>query len=210
MVNGFGWLCSCGELCSRREGMDVCKGRPGIRLHTPYATGHAWCAACASSPQPTCFLHGQGCMCLLLPLSGVEGLRAPAGERGVSAAYRWPVAPVYIRMQYIMYVLSGTSVKIGTIQRRLAWPLRKDDTHKSRNGSKFFEVFGGESHEGSTNGLLWPVLTFRAVTPSPSGGIGHTMWGRYEGRYCFLGCSNSSACTGLACMVEEHDAWRES
>ena len=32
----------------------------------------------------------------------------------------------------------GTSDKIGTIQRRLAWPLRKDDTHKSRNGSKFF------------------------------------------------------------------------
>ena len=24
------------------------------------------------------------------------------------------------------------AVKIGTIQRRLAWPLRKDDTHKSR------------------------------------------------------------------------------
>ncbi len=23
----------------------------------------------------------------------------------------------------------GSSVKIGTIQRRLAWPLRKDDTH---------------------------------------------------------------------------------
>ncbi|KAK1428601.1 hypothetical protein QVD17_17440 [Tagetes erecta] len=31
--------------------------------------------------------------------------------------------------------LRGTSDKIGTIQRRLAWPLRKDDTHKSRNGS---------------------------------------------------------------------------
>ena len=28
--------------------------------------------------------------------------------------------------------LRGPSVKIGTIQRRLAWPLRKDDTHKSR------------------------------------------------------------------------------
>ena len=27
----------------------------------------------------------------------------------------------------------GTSVKIGTIQRRLAWSLRKDDTHKSRS-----------------------------------------------------------------------------
>uniref|UniRef100_M1CW76 Ubiquitin-protein ligase n=1 Tax=Solanum tuberosum TaxID=4113 RepID=M1CW76_SOLTU len=32
-----------------------------------------------------------------------------------------------------MSVPSGTSDKIGTIQRRLAWPLRKDDTHKSRN-----------------------------------------------------------------------------
>ena len=29
--------------------------------------------------------------------------------------------------------LRGASVKIGTIQRRLAWPLRKDDTHKSRS-----------------------------------------------------------------------------
>ena len=31
----------------------------------------------------------------------------------------------------------GTSVKIGTIQRRLAWPLRKDDTHKSRRVDYF-------------------------------------------------------------------------
>ena len=29
--------------------------------------------------------------------------------------------------------LRGSSVRIGTIQRRLAWPLRKDDTHRSRN-----------------------------------------------------------------------------
>jgi len=33
------------------------------------------------------------------------------------------------------------SVKIGTIQRRLAWPLRKDDTHKSRSVTNFFIVF---------------------------------------------------------------------
>ncbi|RID62410.1 hypothetical protein BRARA_E01486 [Brassica rapa] len=38
-------------------------------------------------------------------------------------------------------VPSGTSDKIGTIQRRLAWPLRKDDTHKSRNGPNFFRSF---------------------------------------------------------------------
>ncbi|RAL48514.1 hypothetical protein DM860_005938 [Cuscuta australis] len=37
-----------------------------------------------------------------------------------------------------MSVPSRTSDKIGTIQRRLAWPLRKDDTHKSRNGPNFF------------------------------------------------------------------------
>ena len=32
----------------------------------------------------------------------------------------------------------GSSVKIGTIQRRLAWPLRKDDTHKLRSDTSFF------------------------------------------------------------------------
>ena len=34
--------------------------------------------------------------------------------------------------------LRGSSVKIGTIQRRLAWPLRKDDTHKSRSVNNSF------------------------------------------------------------------------
>ena len=34
----------------------------------------------------------------------------------------------------------GTSVKIGTIQRRLAWPLRKDDTHKLRRVDDFLCV----------------------------------------------------------------------
>ena len=29
--------------------------------------------------------------------------------------------------------LRGSSIKLGTMQRRLAWPLRKDDTHKSRS-----------------------------------------------------------------------------
>ena len=33
--------------------------------------------------------------------------------------------------------LRGSSDKIGTIQRRLAWPLCKDDTHKSRSGISF-------------------------------------------------------------------------
>ena len=36
--------------------------------------------------------------------------------------------------------LRGSSVKIGTIQRRLAWPLRKDDTHKSRSVNSFLHI----------------------------------------------------------------------
>ena len=33
--------------------------------------------------------------------------------------------------------LRGSSVNIGTIQRRLAWPLRKDDTHTSRSVNNY-------------------------------------------------------------------------
>ena len=41
------------------------------------------------------------------------------------------------KTQAIPDSLRGSSVKIGTIQRRLAWPLRKDDTHKSRSVNNF-------------------------------------------------------------------------
>ncbi|KAL1188371.1 hypothetical protein V5N11_031744 [Cardamine amara subsp. amara] len=44
---------------------------------------------------------------------------------------------LYINGVEEVIVPSGTSDKIGTIQRRLAWPLRKDDTHKSRNALMF-------------------------------------------------------------------------
>ena len=37
--------------------------------------------------------------------------------------------------------LRGTSAKIGTIQRRLAWSLRKDDTQQSRKYHLFFSSF---------------------------------------------------------------------
>ena len=54
----------------------------------------------------------------------------------------------------------GTSVKIGTIQRRLAWPLRKDDTHKSRRVDDFFCKIlkpGGGSKGGSLATIeRWP------------------------------------------------------
>ena len=37
----------------------------------------------------------------------------------------------------VMDSLRGSSVRIGTIQRRFAWSLRKDDTHKSRSVNNF-------------------------------------------------------------------------
>ena len=41
-------------------------------------------------------------------------------------------------MQYVvLHFLRGSSAKLGTIQRRLAGPLRKDDMHKSRNVNSF-------------------------------------------------------------------------
>ena len=36
-------------------------------------------------------------------------------------------------MRPLLDSLRGSSIKIGTIQRKLAWPLRKHDTHKSRS-----------------------------------------------------------------------------
>jgi len=36
---------------------------------------------------------------------------------------------------YLLNSLPGSSIKIGTMQRRLAWPLRKDDTLKSRSAN---------------------------------------------------------------------------
>jgi len=36
--------------------------------------------------------------------------------------------------------LRGSSVNIGTIQRRLAWPLRKDDTNTSRRVNEYIKT----------------------------------------------------------------------
>ncbi|KAB2063787.1 hypothetical protein ES319_A10G241500v1, partial [Gossypium barbadense] len=62
-----------------------------------------------------------------------------------------------------MIVPSGTSDKIGTIQRRLAWPLRKDDTHKSRNGPNFFFFFF--SHIFTALFLFFFFFSFVAFFP---------------------------------------------
>ena len=62
-------------------------------------------------------------------MSDIERILAMAGK----GASRWFRAAGH----YFLDSLRGSSVKTGTIQRRLAWPLRKDDTHKSRSGNHF-------------------------------------------------------------------------
>ena len=56
--------------------------------------------------------------------------------------------------------LRGSSVKIGTTQRRLArglaWPLRKDDTHKSGNVLNFLMVLSGTANSMRC-GVLHPA-----------------------------------------------------
>ena len=61
-----------------------------------------------------------------------------------------------------------SSVKIGTIQRRLAWPLRKDDTHKSRSDTSFFVAHPRAFSEIWRHCLVCLLLC---------GGVGDLSWG---------------------------------
>ena len=59
------------------------------------------------------------------------------GRSRVAASVRRSAVMVYMQ-RYVSDSLRGSSVKIGTMQRGLAWPLRKDDTHKSRSVNKCY------------------------------------------------------------------------
>ena len=43
----------------------------------------------------------------------------------------------YAHMHTYMDPLRGSSVNLGSMQRRFARPLRRDDTHESRSGNTF-------------------------------------------------------------------------
>ena len=69
--------------------------------------------------------------------------------------------------------LRGSSVKIGTIQRRLAWPLRKDDTHKSRSVSNLLSILGASACQRqmlNSGSCLW------AMGNSWAQGVRLVMW----------------------------------
>ena len=62
---------------------------------------------------------------IAIPQSSGPARRQPRGARARTRCD--------IKMRGCLDSLRGSSVEIGTIQRRLAWPLRKDDAHKSRS-----------------------------------------------------------------------------
>ena len=67
--------------------------------------------------------------------------------------------------------LRRSSVKIGTVQRRLAWPLRKDDTHKSRSDTSFFVAHPRAFSE------VWCHCLVRLLL---CGGVGDLSWGGHR------------------------------
>ena len=73
---------------------------------------------------------------LFAPRRGA-GTRPPAGSKTLTRPQRKVMADVMQSMKQdpgeLSDSLRGSSVKLGTIQRRLSWPPRKDDMHKSRS-----------------------------------------------------------------------------
>ena len=69
------------------------------------------------------------------------------------------------RFQRDLDSLRGSSNLIGTTKIRLAWPLRKDDTHKSRSGNFFWCLHYHASLQSSTSsticGFPTPVFSSR-------------------------------------------------
>jgi hypothetical protein len=72
----------------------------------------------------------------------------------------------YRRCQHVQSCLRA-SVKFGMIQRRLAWPLHKDDTHKSRMVPKFFGIFPAKGLKKRDSGLGMQWLPYQ-ISHRPS------------------------------------------
>ena len=64
--------------------------------------------------------------------------------------------------------LLGSSVNIGTIQRRLTWPLRKDATHTSKSVSIILAARGYDVHLGSRVHPAYIIILVSLVAPRVS------------------------------------------
>ena len=83
-------------------------------------------------------------ICHTLPRAQIIGIMRTVHMLPFSYNHPFQVKEEHNKQHYDWHLsldsLRGSSVKIGTIQRRLAWPLRKDDTHKSRSVNNFLDI----------------------------------------------------------------------
>ena len=82
--------------------------------------------------QAPCFVYGR--------LYQTQYDRGPKGQRPANLREQHPRSRVYRRIEFEGGCLRAHD-KNGTIQRRLAWPLRKDDTHNREMVPNFFGLF---------------------------------------------------------------------
>ena len=110
-------------------------GRPILQSIGSMEPGCCNVLCCGMLPQVYGRLAVGPFVCILL------GTSLPACLPGMPFDVAGPPlqGPSQHSWQGLLDSLRGSSVKIGTIQRRLAWPLRKDDTHKSRSVNNFFD-----------------------------------------------------------------------
>ena len=106
---------------------------PSHRSHCHQIGAPPWRGSSPVSPQIPPKIQTSA----LLHLCAGSGLKSAPGrrERPSWQAYRSRISIAIV----LLDPLRRSSVKIGTIQRRLAWPLRKDDTHKSRSVNNFLQ-----------------------------------------------------------------------
>ena len=66
--------------------------------------------------------------------------------------------------QHICTLFGGTYTKIGTIQRRLAWPLRKDDTQIREAFHIFFSPLGSPHPQRDFQPITLEINFLRPIT----------------------------------------------
>ena len=81
-----------------------------------------------------------------------------------SSQWRGPLRGGPWRLPTTMDSLRGSSVNIWTIQRRLAWPLRKDDTHKSRSVNNFLVRATRKNYDGARMRTNYDGARIRTTT----------------------------------------------
>ena len=101
------------------------------------------------------------CLCVLCVCLSLNPLNIPMDSACASACARARVRQGSFRPEATKSdSLRGSCVKIGTIQRRLAWPLRKDYTHKSRSVNIVYVMLRAKVIAGGRQFGRWNIRVF--------------------------------------------------